>query len=301
MSDRSLLSVTVLAGGPSAEREVSLESGAAVADALRRSGHRVRLADVSPDDLHALDAPADVIFPALHGAFGEDGTLQRILEQRGLAFVGSGSAASALAMDKAACKRRVAELGIPTPAYEVLDQARVPGIKPPAVVKPVDQGSSVGAHIARDAAALREAVRQTVEQFGRALVEAFIEGAEITIGMLDDRPLPAIRIRPGRDFYDYEAKYRDARTEYCFDTGLEAAVLEQLATLSLRAFEHIGCRHLARVDWIVDAAGQPWFLEINTLPGFTSHSLLPKAAARAGIGFEALCDRLVRMALRDRG
>jgi len=120
------------------------------------------------------------------------------------------------------------------------------------------------------------------------------------IGILDDRPLPAIRIRPGREVYDYEAKYRDERTEYCFETGLDAGVLDRLADLSLRAFRHVGCRHLARVDWIVDAGGRPWFLEINTLPGFTSHSLLPKAAAKAGIDFVTLCDRLVRMALRDR-
>ncbi len=300
MSARAPLRITVLAGGPSAEREVSLESGAAVAEALRRCGHIVQVADVSPDDLSALERPADVVFPALHGTFGEDGTLQRIFERRGVAFVGSGSAASALAIDKEACKRHVAAIGIDTPGFEVLTAGSSPSLVPPVVVKPVDQGSSVGTRIARDAGALAAAVRETVSRFGRALVEVFVEGTEITVGILDRQPLPPIRICPGRDFYDYEAKYHDARTEYRFDTGLGPAVLDRLARLSLRVFEHVGCRHLARVDWIVDATGRCWFLEINTLPGFTSHSLLPKAAARAGISFESLCDRLVHLALEER-
>jgi len=303
-TDRQTLRITVLCGGPSAERAVSLQSGQAVADALRRRGHQVSMADIGPDRLEALDQPADVVFPALHGTFGEDGTVQRILAERGLCFVGADARASAAAMDKVAAKSLVAADGIRTPRFEVWDTATLSrsdecGIRLPVIVKPVDQGSSVATTIVREPDAFLPAVRAASESYGRALVEQFIEGEELTVGFVGGEALPPICIRPKRQFYDYVAKYQDNATEYLFDAGHPDTLLQQAQALSLRVFERVGCRHLARVDWMVDRAGRLWFLEINTLPGFTTHSLVPKAAARAGLSFDDLVERLVLMALED--
>jgi D-alanine-D-alanine ligase len=298
------LRVTVLCGGPSAEREVSLESGRAVAEALRRRGHDVLVADIGPDQLSALDAAADVVFPALHGTFGEDGALQAIMEQRGIRFVGSRSAASALAMDKLAAKRVVEGLGLDTPPYWLVTQDDVerggpPPFSAPVVIKPVDQGSSVDTLIVRDDAEVAPTVARIVRRRGRVLVERFITGDELTVGIVGRQTLPPICVRPKREFYDYQAKYVDETTEYLFDAGHPQELLERAGRQSWRVFEALGCRHLARVDWIADAAGRLWFLEVNTIPGFTSHSLVPKAAARVGVPFEELVDRLVRMAAED--
>jgi D-alanine-D-alanine ligase len=298
------LRVTVLAGGPSAERDISLQSGAAIATALRDRGHDVFVSDINPQHLAALDHPADVIFPALHGTFGEDGTLQRIMEERGLRFVGTGARGSAIAMDKVAAKSLVAAAEVPTPRFEVWDSATLnarsrPDLPLPCIVKPIDQGSSVATTIVREVPGFRPAVETTIAMFGRALVEGFVRGEELTVGFVGDEALPPICIRPKRAFYDYAAKYEDDATEYLFDAGYPTALLQTAQALSRRVFARIGCRHLARVDWMVDAEQRLWFLEVNTLPGFTSHSLVPKAAARAGLSFEALVDRLVRMAFKE--
>ena len=299
---KRVLRVTVLCGGPSAEREVSLASGRAVAEALRRRGHEVFVADVGPENLAALDHPADVVFPALHGPFGEDGTIQRTMADRGIRFVGADARASALAMDKVASKKLVAAAGIDTPPFEVWDEATLtaralPDIPLPVIIKPVDQGSSVATTIVREPRAFGPAVQLTVSQFQRALVEQFIVGNEVTVGIVGSEPLPPICVRPRREFYDYRAKYQDDTTEYLFDAGCPAQVFERAKTLSRRVFEILGCRHLARVDWMLDREERLWFLEINTLPGFTSHSLVPKAAQRMGCGFDELVERLVWMAL----
>ena len=298
-SNQSQLNITVLAGGPSAEREISLASGGAIAKALEQRGHRVQLADINPDDLSALDRPADVIFPALHGTFGEDGTLQRIMEQRGLCFVGSGSQASATAIDKVTTKKVALECGLPTPEYEVIAPPVKTCLTVPVVVKPITEGSSVATTVVRLADRLDETIAAVAGRYGQALVEKFVAGDELTIGLLGSETLPPIRIKPCRDFYDFEAKYQDDRTEYLLDTGFSDAVLERAADLSRRVYEAVGCRHLARIDWIVDADENLWFLEVNTLPGFTSHSLVPKAAAKHGIPFDELVERLVRMAMED--
>jgi D-alanine-D-alanine ligase len=296
---RDKLRVTVLAGGPSAEREISLASGRAVADALRQRGHDVFLSDVGPDDLSALDHPADVVFPALHGTFGEDGTIQRIMEERGIRFVGSGSKASATAIDKVATKQAAAGVGVPTPAYEVIAPPARPRLSVPVVVKPIAQGSSVATTIVHDGSKLDQTVAGVAGLYGQALVEQFVPGDELTVGLVGDRTLPPIRIRPSREFYDYQAKYQDNRTEYLFETGFSSALLERAAKLSRRVFDTLGCRHLARIDWIVDPEQRLWFLEVNTIPGFTSHSLVPKAAARIGIPVGELVQQLVRMAMED--
>jgi D-alanine-D-alanine ligase len=297
-----VLRVTVLCGGPSAEREVSLDSGRAVADALRRRGHEVFVADVGPDNLAALDHPADVVFPALHGPFGEDGTIQRIMAERGIRFVGANARASALAMDKVASKNIARSAGIETPPFEVwvastLATRTQPALPLPVIVKPVDQGSSVATTIVREPQAFLPAVRLAINQFQRALVEQFIHGHEVTVGIVGGEPLPPICIRPKREFYDYQAKYQDNATEYLFDAGYPGGVGERAQALSRQIFDLVGCRHLARVDWMLDREERLWFLEINTLPGFTSHSLVPKAAQRSGISFDDLVERLVWMAL----
>ncbi len=303
------LNITLLAGGISRERDVSLASGAQIAAALRSRGHTVFESDIGPDNLSALDhRPSDLVFPALHGTFGEDGQLQEILEARGIAYVGSGPAASKLAMDKVAAKSVLAEKSIPTPNWQVVSSGKYKdswtprsGIGYPCVIKPIADGSSVACRICTDITQARAALAEFLPQYGAMLVERFISGPELTVGILDGRALPIIHIRPVVAFYDYQAKYTREDTEYLFDIALPAAVLEKVARLALETYQCIGARHLARVDIMVDQATmEPMVLELNTLPGFTSHSLLPKAAARAGISFEDLCEQLAAMAIRDR-
>ena len=277
------LRITVLMGGPSAERAVSLESGRAVADALASLGHEVSRSDISPQDLSALEPEADVVFIALHGTFGEDGQLQRILEERGLRFCGSGSAASARAMDKVASKRRFIEAGIPTPRFDIIKPRRLRQALAcwslPVVLKPVHEGSSVGCHLVGEAEGLRARAEGLLAEHGSCLIEQYIGGRELTVGILGDQVLPPIEIRTGRAFYDYRAKYEDDDTEYVFDPPLPAALLERVGRLSLEAHRALGCRDFSRVDWIVDetrdAGSAALALEVNTIPGFTGHSLLP--------------------------
>ncbi len=304
------LDVTVLMGGPSNEREVSLMSGTAVADALERGGHRVTRADISPNDTSALDRPGvDAVFIALHGEFGESGGVQRLCEGRGLQYVGSGPRASELSMDKAASKQIFRRSELVTPDWMIIEEFHGPEqfkpwlqeIPPPVVVKPVNGGSSIDITIARDEPARDAAIDELIDKYGRAMIERFVEGRELTIGILGDEALPLMEIVPAREFYDYDAKYADdAGTKYIFDHGLDEAIVEEARSVSLTAHRSLGCRDLSRVDFILDDAGLFQVLEINTIPGFTSHSLVPMAAEEAGISFEQMVDRLVRMALRRR-
>ena len=295
--------VTVLYGGPSAEREVSLVSGKAVIDGLRSMGHEVFGSDVSPADLSGLDHPADVIFPVLHGQFGESGELQEILEQRQLAFVGSGSKASRLGMDKVKTKQVWEQAGLPTPKYRVITAADrpIPEIDYSCVVKAIDSGSSIDVFVCKAPAELpaqaRQAMDHVVNRHGRALVEQFIDGPELTVGLLEEKPLAPIRIVPKREFFDFEAKYKASDTEHRFDTGLPESVIEECRELARKANAVVAARDLARIDIMIDRqTHRPYLLEINTLPGFTPKSLLPEAAKHAGIEFGALVDRLVRRA-----
>ncbi|MCK6484859.1 MAG: D-alanine--D-alanine ligase [Phycisphaerae bacterium] len=297
------LAVTVLRGGPSRERAVSLQSGAAVAVALESAGYDVVQTDISPDSLSALDRRADVVFVALHGQFGEDGDVQRLLEQRGLCYTGSNSAACALAMNKAAAKRRFIEVGLPTPRFDVAtaDDVRcaLAAWTLPLVVKPVREGSSIHCHIVRDVIELRPAAEQVIAEYGEALIEEYIPGLELTVGILGDEALPPIEIRPAAEFYDYHAKYESDDTRYSFDIALPENLLRELGEMSLAAHRALGCRDFSRVDWRVDPhSGRPYILEVNSIPGFTSHSLLPMAARRRGMDMPELCRRIVEMALR---
>jgi D-alanine-D-alanine ligase len=293
------MNVTVLYGGPSAEREVSLVSGKAVAKGLRDAGHTVNEVDVRPETLEAaLAKPADVVFPVLHGTWGEDGQLQTVLEARGVRFVGSGSAASRLGMDKAATKMAWEKADLPTPAYELVTKANpVSAVRAPCAVKAVDSGSSVDVYICQTQADADKALKTLLEKHGRALVEQFIKGPELTVGLLEEKALAPIRIVAKVEFFDYEAKYKRNDTEHRFDTGLPAPLVERCKRLVEKANSVVGARDLARVDVMIDEKSQePYLLEINTLPGFTSKSLLPEAAGHAGIPFAQLVDRLVKRA-----
>ena len=301
-----LLDITVLMGGPSAEREVSFMSGTAIAEALERIGHRVTRADILPNDPSALDGKGiDVVFIALHGEFGESGGVQRLCEARHLRYTGSPPRASELAMDKAASKQFFRQAGLATPDWMIIEDFHSPQqyrpwlaeLPPPVVLKPVDGGSSVDITIARSEASRDEALQDMLEKYGRAMLERLIEGRELTVGILGDQALPLLEVIPAREFYDYVAKYSDgAGTRYVFDHGLPDETVQAVQAAAIAAHQALGCRDMSRVDFILKADGELQVLEINTIPGFTSHSLLPMAAARAGIGFEELVDRIASMA-----
>jgi D-alanine-D-alanine ligase len=297
--------VAVLAGGIGSERQVSIASGKCVADALERSGFTVVTADVRPDNLDILDEPGiDVFFPVLHGEFGEDGRLQRILEAKSLPYTSSGSAASELAFDKMTSKKLFDDVGVATPrAVEFTSETDVTQLEEQLrdlavryVVKPVRQGSSVGVNIVSTPHEAVVAAQETLVEFGNCMIEEFIPGREVTVGILCGRALPIIEIRTQSDFYDYDAKYVDDQTEYLFDTITDAAVATGISRGAIDCFDALGCRHFARVDFVLGDDQIARILEVNTIPGFTSHSLLPKAAAKAGLSMSDLCERIVEAA-----
>jgi D-alanine-D-alanine ligase len=302
------LDITVLMGGPSREREVSLTSGSAVAGALEQLGHRVTRSDIGPDDVSALDRPGiDLVFIALHGWFGESGEVQDLCEARGLCYVGSSPKASRIAMNKSHTKDAFRLAGLATPDWVIADTAsawreKVQALPLPVVVKPVDGGSSVDVTIAKDAGRRDAAVESMLAEYGSAMIERFVQGRELTVGILGNKALPIIEVIPGRDFYDYTAKYADgAGTRYSFDHGLGSRVRQEVLDLSIAAHECIGCRDMSRVDFILDEHERPWLLEINTIPGFTSHSLLPMAAKQEGLDFAAMVSRIVKLAMQRQG
>ncbi|MBI5725435.1 MAG: D-alanine--D-alanine ligase [Planctomycetes bacterium] len=297
-----LLDITVLMGGPSSEREVSLASGTAIADALERRGHKVLRRDITPDDVSALDREdIDVAFIALHGEFGESGQAQKLCEARGLRYTGSPPGASARAMNKDASKHLAAEIGLDTPEWMIVDgpgAAKVSaGLPLPSVIKPIEGGSSIDITIARTQHQRHAAIDYGLKKYGKMMVEAFVGGREMTVGILGGQPLPALEIMPARAFYDYTAKYADgAGTRYTFDLNLPEEVVRRMQMDSLAIFRALGCRDMSRIDFILDGANVPQFLEINTIPGFTGHSLLPMAARRAGVEFDEMVERIARMA-----
>ncbi|MBN1556088.1 MAG: D-alanine--D-alanine ligase [Phycisphaerae bacterium] len=304
---RELYDITVLMGGPSKEREVSLLSGAAVAKALQEAGHKVTRADITPRDTSALDRPGmDIAFIALHGEFGESGELQQLCEERGVRYTGSPPRASRLGMDKAATKQLLLRSDIHTPEWMIIEKFHsrkdvdrwVKEIDPPVVVKPVNDGSSLDVYICPDAAGRNEALEELLDTYGRAMLEEYVEGRELTVGILGRAALPIIEIVPSRKFFDYKAKYADdSGTEYIINPNLPDDVARRVKVDAIKAHDILGCRDFSRVDFILDHENVPQFLEINTIPGFTSHSLVPMAARQLGIGMPDLCDRIVRMAM----
>ncbi len=293
------MKVAVLKGGISAEREVSLRSGAAVAQALRDAGHEVTEVDVTGRD---FDVPAktEAAFLVLHGTFGEDGQVQAILEKKGVLYTGSGVESSRLAFDKVATKHAFEKAGVATPPYRVMrkSDSEIPKLREalPWVVKPSKQGSSVGVTIVREEHELKRAVDLAFESDDEALIEAFIPGRELTVGILGETPLKIVEIKPKSGWYDYQNKYTKGATEYLVPAPLTEHQELYLQTLALQAHRSLACRDVSRVDIRLDPHDQSYVLEVNTLPGMTETSLLPKAAAAAGISFSQLCDKLIRLA-----
>ncbi|HTM19834.1 MAG TPA: D-alanine--D-alanine ligase [Kofleriaceae bacterium] len=298
--------IGVLMGGLSSEREVSLQSGAGVLRALRERGWDAVGIDWAPGtSLPALldGAGVDAVWNALHGTYGEDGAVQGLLACMGIACTGSGILASALAMDKVASKRIFESCGLATPRWAVIEPgataAQVLGDweQLPLVVKPANEGSSVGVSIVRAAADLPAALELARRHQGPTLVEEFIAGAELCTGILGEQVLASCEIRPAVDFYDYDAKYVRDDTQYLVPPPLDAAVLAEVEKLALAAHRALGCTGYSRVDFRLRADGVPFLLEVNTLPGMTSHSLIPKCAAHVGIDYATLCERILGSAL----
>jgi len=286
-------------GGPDAERPVSISSGAEVAQALRESG-RYEVVDLIIDrpSVEKLDdLPGDVIFPVLHGQWGEGGPLQELLEEIGRPYVGSQPGPAALAMDKLETKRVLAREGVKTPlAIEIGPQDHC-RLDPPLVVKPVDDGSSVDIRICRTHDDVVEARRQLHPKRARLMAEQYIAGRELTVGIVNGAVLPVIEIVPTVAFYDYEAKYDRDDTQYLLNPPLSPRVHRECHAMSMIAWNRIGCRDVARIDFRLDESDDLWFLEINTMPGFTTHSLVPMAAREIGIEMPELCASLVEAAL----
>lgn len=302
------LRVAVLSGGDSSEREISLRSGVAVADALKSLGHRVRSIDPSRTRLSSIDWPRfDVAFLALHGRFGEDGQLQALFESWDVPFTGSESSAARLAFSKSAAKERFSACGVPTPEYVLIHESDSPAqlqraadqIGYPLVVKPDASGSSLGVSIVATSGELTEACAACFVEGPFGLMERMIVGSEWTLGMIDQQQLPLICIDAARAFYDYTAKYDDDATGYRFEADLPTSTLKRVAAAASGAAAAVGTCGIARVDVRLDEQQRPWVLEVNTIPGLTDHSLVPKAAAQTGISFPRLCERAIQSALRS--
>jgi D-alanine-D-alanine ligase len=292
------MTITVLLGGPSAEREVSLRSGAAVAKALRARGHTVHEVDPLPGAL-ALPVGTEAVFLALHGTYGEDGTVQAELEPLGVPYTGCGVAASLFAFDKIVTKRRCLAAGVPTAKFVVFNSVSAPwpeGWQPPVVLKPTRQGSSVGLQFVDRVEDFPRQLAESLRFGGEVVMEERIVGRETTVGILDGQALPIVEVRPKAGSYDYTNKYTAGRTEYFCPAEFDPATTARIQAAALGAFHAIGGRDYARVDVMVRPDGSPVVLEVNTLPGMTETSLLPKAAAAVGIDFASLCERMVELA-----
>mgnify|MGYP001334064670 CR=1 FL=1 len=294
--------VGVLLGGRSAEREISLMSGNAVLSALKRKGVDALAIDAREMDLQQLKSGGfERVFIALHGRYGEDGTIQGALQWMGIPYTGSGVLASALAMDKWRTKLVWMAAGIPTPRFVMLDEnsdfdAAVRELGLPLIVKPSREGSTIGLTRVTRPQEMREAYRKAARHDPMVLAEEFIAGSEVTASVLGDQALPLIRIEAPGGSYDYHAKYFSDETRYHCPSGLPDAQEKSICELALRAFRILGCRSWGRIDVMIDARGRPFMLEANTVPGMTGHSLVPMAAKAAGIGFDDLVMRILETA-----
>jgi D-alanine-D-alanine ligase len=294
-------------GGRSAERPVSLKSGERVLAALKSKGVNAHAFDPKERGIEALRAERfDRAFVILHGRFGEDGTIQGALELLGIPYTGSGVLASALAMDKWHAKLVWQASGIPTPRSELLArdsdmQAVATRLGLPIMVKPANEGSSIGMTKVKSARDLAEAYALAANYDSVVIAESFVEGVELTAGILGDRPLPLIKLETPREFYDYEAKYEAVDTRYLIPCGLPPDAERIVQDEALFAFRALGCSGWGRVDLMLDRSGKPYFLEVNTSPGMTDHSLVPMAARHAGVSFEDLCLRILESARLEKG
>ena len=285
--------IAVLKGGPSAEREISLRSGVAVAKGLRDAGYDVVEIDVVD---HNLDIPSDVdaVFIALHGEFGEDGGVQVLLEERGIPYAGSDSESSRKAFDKIISKRLFVENAVQTPEYEVLGKGDLRKLPLPVVVKPACQGSSIGIHRIYSESEWETGLADALQYGNEVIVESYIKGRELTVGIVGEETLPVVEIEAKSDWYDYDAKYAGKSTEYLVPAPIDKDVYGRCGKMARHAFDALGCSGFARVDFRMSDDGEIYVLEVNTIPGFTETSLLPKAAEEAGISFSDLCGRIIR-------
>lgn len=306
-------SIAVLSGGISLEREVSLRSGGRIADALAERGHHVTRLDVDAELVHHLERGGfDVAVLALHGSAGEDGTVQSLLELIGLPYTGPDVLASSLAWNKPIAQGLYARAGVAVPQNVTLSQqsfremgasaaveriAAALGI--PLVVKPATGGSSLGLSIVEDAASLRQAIVGAFSYADQVLIERFVAGTEIAVAVLDGVALPPVEVQPKGGTYDFAARYTAGATEFHAPARVDETVAAACEAAAITAYEAIGARHLSRADLVVDAQGTPWLLELDTCPGMTETSLVPLAAAAAGLDLGTLWERLVALALRD--
>lgn len=300
------LNVAVLMGGISSERDVSLRSGNEVVTALGKAGYNVLNVVVNDREIEELDRyDIDVAFIALHGLFGEDGGVQSLLENKRIPYIGSGVKASRLAMDKIEAKEVFNYYGLSTPDYIAVSKwksnkylkEKVELLGLPVIVKPAMNGSSVGVQKVDNIGDIKSGIDQAFEVGDKMLVEKYIEGREFTVGILNDSPLPIIEIKPGSCFYSYCSKYQDSRTKYLTEIDIDKQIYKNVQQLALRAHSVLGCRDFSRVDIMFGNDGKPYILEVNTIPGFTTRSLFPKAAKAANIEFVQLCDMLITMAV----
>jgi D-alanine-D-alanine ligase len=288
--------VAVLLGGLSSEREISLSSGRAAARALLELGHRVTEVDVGWDVAERLnDVAPDVAFVALHGRYGEDGAIQGLLTFLRIPFTGSGVTASACAFDKLLTKRVLRAAGVPTPIYEAVPPEGLvrPSIPFPLMVKPCRGGSSIGVSMVKGPEALQAAIAEARREDGSVYLETAVAGREVTVGVLDGEALPIVEIVPPAGLFDFAAKYTDAGTRYIVPAELPAAAADRIREASVATYRALGCAGATRVDLMLDDALAPHVLEINTIPGLTPKSLLPKAARAAGISFNELIGRML--------
>jgi D-alanine-D-alanine ligase len=294
------LKIVVMLGGPSAEREVSLRTGAAVAKALRSLGHDVSEIDPQNGEF-VLPKKTDVVFLALHGTFGEDGTAQKKLDELGAVYTGCDAEASRIAFDKVLTKQKCLAKNVPTAKFLVVNAEKTllpKNLQLPLVVKPVRQGSSVGLQFVERESDWQKALTESLKFDSEVLVEEKIVGRETTVGILDGVALPVVEVRPKSGNLDYQNKYTAGATEYFCPANFDSATTKKIQAAALGAFDAVGGRDYARVDVMVRKNGEPVVLEVNTLPGMTETSLLPKAAAVVGINFAELCQRMIELALR---
>lgn len=298
------IKVGVFGGGVSAERDISLLSANQVYRALVECSPNTVLIEINscqPEEVKRLISAysLDVAFLALHGAFGEDGGIQGILENLNIAYTGSNPLSSSLAMNKATSKQKFKAVGIPTPEFHFChDKDRIPNdLTYPLVVKPCSSGSSLGVSIVGGQQELGRAVDAAFAHQDIILFEDYIPGRELTVGILDNQPLAVVEIIPKRGYYDFKAKYSDGLTEFIAPAKISKSIYQNLQALGLSAHQALGCEHFSRVDLRLDQAGQPYVLEVNSIPGFTSHSLLPLSAAACGIEFTELVSTMVKLAL----
>lgn len=287
--------VAVLKGGFSAEREVSLESGAAIANGLRKAGYTVTEIDVTAPDF-TVPAGIEAVFIALHGTFGEDGGAQTRLTELGLPYVGADAESSQRSFDKLLTEICLREAGVPVPESETLRRGDERTMSLPVAVKPPRQGSSVGCSLVFNESEWIPALADAFQYDDEILVQRFIPGREFTVGVVDGEVLPIVEIVTAAGWYDYTAKYKVDTTRYVIPAELDAKTAARMQKTALETFEALGARGFGRVDFRMTPEGEQFVLELNTIPGFTSHSLLPKAAAAAGIEFSALCDRIMKTA-----